>query len=135
MTQGVKWLVFEQPVAITETDINNIGKAIRYYPDTISLPKYNYSSYRPIQPLNARVVRKFEFKLDNIDEVIESLRADEDEYSKPFVTAAFVLGIIGTVGSIVACCLVVAYAVWSSKQKPGYLNVNRHDESTQPVPG
>lgn len=58
-SEGVTWIVFEQPVYVSKDDITKLVLAVSQAEYTITLPAYNNANYRPVQPLNDRVVQKY----------------------------------------------------------------------------
>jgi carbonic anhydrase len=56
-TEGLTWIVFEQPIRISRTDINLIRDSVAMTPSTIISSGGNDN--RPIQALNGRTVRHY----------------------------------------------------------------------------
>ena len=56
-TEGVTFIVFEQPVRISKTDLAILRASVVANPNTIVDP--NGNNIRPVQPLNGRVIKRF----------------------------------------------------------------------------
>jgi carbonic anhydrase len=56
-TEGVTWIVFEQPVRISSNDLALLRNSVKGNTNTIINPAGNDN--RPIQPLNTRTIRRF----------------------------------------------------------------------------
>lgn len=56
-TEGVTWIVHEQPIYVSKTDIDKLREAVEKVPGTI-IDAVTSNDNRPIMPLNGRVVTK-----------------------------------------------------------------------------
>ena len=101
-TEGVQWLVFDQPVMISPDDIYIIRKAISTLPHTIVSASGNNNRY-PVQSLNGRDVKLFLG-----DGVCDTSATDEDDDndgnndSRHNATAALAIAIAALIVAVVS---------------------------------
>jgi carbonic anhydrase len=57
-TEGITWIVFEQPVRISKNDLAIMRAALAGNPNTIADPATGNDN-RPVQPLNGRIIKRY----------------------------------------------------------------------------
>lgn len=58
-TEGVKWIVFEEPISVSSGDILKIARGVSAETNTITLSQFDFADNRNLQPLGDRVLRKY----------------------------------------------------------------------------
>lgn len=92
-TEGVTWIVFEQPVTVNSNDIANLVATTACEPHRLTMTqqikstKYFYADNRPLQALNTRTIYKYVDTSYTTSEII-------DDKKPPLSIAAIVVGSI-----------------------------------------
>jgi len=103
-TEGVRWIFFEQPINIGQTDYDKLLAAVKFEKYTITYQNNGYAipfaDNRPIQPVNSRTVLKYSDQIFTADD-------DEVFYSYRLSIAGVILGGLALLIVLVLCIVMM----------------------------
>lgn len=122
-TEGVRWIVYEQPVRIGESDLTKLRNAVINENNTITLADNGYAvahaANRPLQPLNDRVLKRYQDGISSIstaslntDSTSSSNKGKDDDDGDDKIDRALALGAVGAVFGIVGFCIAVVLSIF-----------------------
>lgn len=111
-TEGVKWIVFEEPIYVSFDDVWKLRHAVSSESHTITLSSFEYADNRNLKPLGDRVVRKF------VD--VETVEADTVFVKDWTALGVAIAGLVVGVGAIIGLLVYILVKPKGAAINPKY---------------